>query len=372
MDNPFIVHVIDELRVGGAQTHLLTRLEEERKRKGIRHKVICLFAGATLTHKLRDLGVESLELDFSRHVQAKNFIPPLWSLKKIFDQDQPTHVEAHLTWSRVLALPAAWLSGVPNRYSFEHGDIYLTSPGMRLLNFTSQFFTDEIICCSEALRAWFNKANFTYFCKTSALHVGINLEQFSVSKNAQLRAQWNFPDNTFVFCAAGTMGRGVNKRFDVILKAFAKLQSQVKSVGIVICGDGEQRQELEQLAQKLGIYQSVRFLGLRSDVNTVMASSDAFCHAAPFEPFGLVIVEAMLSGLPVIVPKAGGPVEIIDQGNFGLFYAPLSVDELTEKMRVIIENGALRKKLVSEGKRHVEQNFLIKGYVDKVYAKYEI
>jgi hypothetical protein len=130
----------------------------------------------------------------------------------------------------------------------------------------------------------------------------------------------------------GTLGRGVNKRVDVSIRATAIAAAAGAHVGLVVVGDGEQRGELEQLAATLGISDRVHFLGMRSDVPAIMASCDVFVHAAPFEPFGIVCIEAMACGLPVIVPDKGGISEAVREGETGFIYATLDADALARAM----------------------------------------
>jgi alpha-1,6-mannosyltransferase len=101
----------------------------------------------------------------------------------------------------------------------------------------------------------------------------------------------------------------VEKRWDVVLEAFARLRTRRNAV-LVLFGDGPERQRLERRAPP-----GVRFLGFeqdRSRLASALASADVLVHGCPVETYGLAVAEAVASGLPVVVPDAGGAAENAD------------------------------------------------------------
>src|SRR5277367_6110225 len=132
------VHVIDELRTGGAQTHLITMLREAIKYPGIEHHVVSLFGDGELSGEIRDLGIPVHILDLRPRLRRRRFLAAAGQLETLFVKLQPDLVEAHLTWSRLLALFAAWRADVPLRIGFEQGDLYMNSWKFRVANFFAQ------------------------------------------------------------------------------------------------------------------------------------------------------------------------------------------------------------------------------------------
>src|SRR5690606_28618611 len=144
-------------------------------------------------------------------------------------------------------------------------------------------------------------------------------------------APWHRHSDT-LFAMVGTLGTGVNKRVDIGIRALSEARQRGASVGLVIAGDGVQRNHLEQLATACGVADYTHFLGMRQDVPQVLAACDAFCHAAPFEPFGIVALEAMAMARPVIVPDQGGICEAVDNGETGFVYPTLNIEALADAM----------------------------------------
>ena len=364
------VHVIDELRTGGAQTHLVTVLREAVKYRGIEHHVVTLFGDGELSREIRELEIQVHVLDLLPYFRKGRFLSAIAEVQTLLESLRPDLVEAHLTWSRFFALFAAWRAGVPLRIGFEQGDLYMKSWKFRLANFFAQSLAHRIVVCSEALADWAHRTHGISRSRLLVMHNCVDLARFS--KNGPRAQDIGFPKGTTVFCAVGTLGRGVNKRVDVCIRALAAARTAGAEAALVICGDGEQRSELEKLAHSLGIVSHVLFLGNRSDVPHVLRACHVFCHAAPFEPFGIVAIEAMAVGLPVVVPDSGGIRETVEHGVNGLLYPALNHQALGQIMATLAGEAALRESMGMAGSKTVRERFSVQGYVSDLYRTYGI
>jgi glycosyltransferase involved in cell wall biosynthesis len=364
------VHVIDELRTGGAQTHLITTLREAVKYPGIEHHVVTLFGDGELSEEIRDLGIQVHVLDLRPHFRKRKFFTATLEVQTLLESLRPDLVEAHLTWSRFIALFAAWRADVGLRIGFEQGDLYMNSCRFRVANFVAQSLAHRIVVCSDALADWVHRTHGISRSRLLVMHNCVDLARFN--KNGTKAKDVEFGHGTTVFCAVGTLGRGVNKRVDVCIRALAAARLAGARAALVICGDGEQRSELEELAQSLGIAPYVKFLGTRSDVAQVLRACHVFCHAAPFEPFGIVAIEAMAVGLPVVVPSSGGIREIVEHGVSGLLYPALNHQALGKLMVTFANKPALREHMGAASRRMVEERFSVEQYLPKLYRAYGI
>ena len=129
---------------------------------------------------------------------------------------------------------------------------------------------------------------------------------------------------------------------------------------LVIVGDGPLREQLEEQAKLLG--DKVQFLGAKThdQLAEIYASADVF--AAPsvrakdggVEGFGLVFLEAMASGLPIVASRSGGIPDLIHNGENGLLVEPGNVEELAGAIERVLENRDMRAELVTSGNKTVE------------------
>lgn len=149
---------------------------------------------------------------------------------------------------------------------------------------------------------------------------------------------------------------------DVVLRAFAAARSagldpsaRLRLIGAPLFGDDALfERELGVLAAELRIADVVDFRGHSSDVEAEMAACDVVVHASTRpEPFGQVVVEAMALGRPVIAADAGGPAEVITDGEDGLLVPPGDVDALASAMVRLATDREARGRLAENGRRSV-------------------
>ncbi|MEC4819025.1 MAG: glycosyltransferase family 4 protein [Scytonema sp. PMC 1069.18] len=119
----------------------------------------------------------------------------------------------------------------------------------------------------------------------------------------------------------------------ILIDALAQCpqQATVLLVGDALFGEQDYVQRLQEQVKTLGLENRVKFLGFRSDIPQLMAACDLVAHTSTAaEPFGRVIVEAMLCGKPVIAAKAGGAIELVEHGVNGFLVTPGNSQELAQ------------------------------------------
>jgi phosphatidylinositol alpha 1,6-mannosyltransferase len=143
----------------------------------------------------------------------------------------------------------------------------------------------------------------------------------------------------------GYVGRlAMEKRVD-LLAAVAALPG----VRLVVTGGGPAGEDLRQAIP------SAVFLGERhgEDLAAIYASLDVFAHTGPFETFGQTIQEAAASGLPVVAPAAGGPLDLVDHGVTGYLVPPGDGDALVATVRTLAGDAALRRAMGQTARQKV-------------------
>jgi glycosyltransferase involved in cell wall biosynthesis len=192
------------------------------------------------------------------------------------------------------------------------------------------------------------------------LHCPVELppSENETSCRAAKRAELNVEGEQAVILQVSRMEPG--KGHHLHLQALATLLDRNDWVCWMVGGaqqPAEQKylEELRAHAQKLGLGSRVRFLGQRQDVADLMRSADIFCqpNAAP-ESFGIVFIEALGAGLPVVSFALGGAAEIIDE-TCGLLAAPKDIGGLSHHLRKLLAAPALRRTLGERGPARARQ-----------------
>lgn len=141
----------------------------------------------------------------------------------------------------------------------------------------------------------------------------------------------------FYFVSIGNLIE--SKRFDLTIQAFARKFKGNSNVQLKIIGDGALRDKLEEMTVQLGIADKVNFMGRvsRKQVINALQESNVFVLPSDFETFGVVYIEAMACGLPVIGSRNGGAQEIITE-KYGKLVERDDLNELAEAMENVYEN----------------------------------
>jgi glycosyltransferase involved in cell wall biosynthesis len=152
------------------------------------------------------------------------------------------------------------------------------------------------------------------------------------------------------------LGRVVRKKgFDLLLEAFARLSPKHLDVGLVIAGDGPERETLQQRVVELGLVERVHLSGSlrQSQVAAVMNGAEVFVMPSRIEPFGIVVLEAWRAAVPTVVTSHGGPPEFVRHGENGLVVDPLDSILLSASMETLLVHNSLRARLANAGKEEV-------------------
>jgi phosphatidylinositol alpha-1,6-mannosyltransferase len=149
------------------------------------------------------------------------------------------------------------------------------------------------------------------------------------------------------------------KGFDTVIEALPAIAREVPSVQYIIIGSGTDLDRHKQLARDLGVYERVHFLG-NVDEETLRhsyESCDVFVMPSAQEGFGIVYLEAMQYGKPVLAAKCGGSPEVVADGVTGLLTEYGNVPELSAALTRLCSDRGLRANLGSAGKERLNQRF---------------
>jgi glycosyltransferase involved in cell wall biosynthesis len=190
---------------------------------------------------------------------------------------------------------------------------------------------------SDRVFVGYDVVDNSYFAGKAEMLKGESGEQ-----KAENRQRFGLPEKHFLACCRF----GEKKNIPRLVEAYARyrelaqlstLNSQPSTAAwsLVLLGDGEKRTEIEETISRLGVTGSVHLAGAKSygDIPAYYALAGAFVHASTIEQWGLVVNEAMASGLPVLVSNRCGCVpDLVQDGVNGFTFDPYNVEELARLM----------------------------------------
>ena len=347
-----VLYIITLPDLGGAQVHLLA-LATEMQARG--HKVaVAVGCEGWLTEKLQEANIPFFIVrGLVREISPCKDFRALRELRSLLTDWQPELVHCHSSKAGILGRLAAWLSRIPAVFT-AHGWAFTegVAPGKRRiyqgLEAVAGFWARCIICVSEYDRRLGCKLLPMHRKKMMTIYNGIA------------------PENSLCAEASKRMLRLVMvarfarpKKQGAVLQALARLRAGTEKCEVMVdfIGDGAEISQAQALAKELSLHETVRFLGNRTDVRSLLPKYDGFLLLSDWEGFPISILEAMRAGLPVIASDVGGVKEEVLDGRTGFLIPKGDISALVEKIRYATEHREEFLAMGQEGRRVFLENF---------------
>ncbi|MEA2065202.1 MAG: glycosyltransferase family 4 protein [Patescibacteria group bacterium] len=217
-----------------------------------------------------------------------------------------------------------------------------------------------------------------YTNKFAEIPFSIDLDRFRPRQRpSSLIKKYRIKENEKIILFVGRLDRAhYFKGVNFLIKAFYKLTQKTDNVRLIIVGDGDMKFEYQQTAFNFGLRDNVIFTGEASnkDLTRFYNLSDIFVLPSidKSEAFGIVLLEAMASGIPVIASNLPGVRSLVENGINGFLTEPKNADDLTEKMRLILKNDELKKNMGINGRKIAEKKYnpeIIGNKLNKLFFK---
>lgn len=237
---------------------------------------------------------------------------------------------------------------------------YLPGPMNKLIHQVEWWLTYEarrVITCSRYMRAQVRDLFHLPADKVDVVANAVAFRDFQLPADevaAFRRRLIGDGERMVVFAGRLEYEKGVQ----TVLHALARVLDEVGPVTFFVAGQGTYSDELRALVHELGLERHVKFTGFLQDheLRLHYAAADVAVAPSIYEPFGLVAVEAMACGTPVVVGDTGGLREIV-RGGGGLRVTPEDHDELADAIIRVLTDHELADELVDKGRRKVRRRF---------------
>ncbi len=229
----------------------------------------------------------------------------------------------------------------------------------------------KVIACSNLVKRELVEHYAVPESDITVIPNGVDIDEFHPrNRNVfreEVRRSSNIGDNELVLLFVGH--EFVRKGLGTVIRSIALLKDRM--LKLLVCG-ADHADPFRHLAQSLGVERQVYFLGAQPEVEKYYAASDVFVFPTLHEAFGLVVIEAMASGLPIVVSGTAGAAEdIIEDGKTSLLLSnPQNPEELAAKIQILREDESLRKALGSAARKRVE-SYTWEASAERVLEVYE-
>ena len=230
-------------------------------------------------------------------------------------------------------------------------------------------WSDKVVAVSQAVKEHLGEGD-----KVEVIHNGVDWSRFASQEGEEVRRQWGFTSQHLV---VGMVGRvGLWKGQELFLRAAQRIAARERRARFVLVGGtlpgmGHQLQRLRALAQETGLGDKVVVEGFRHDMPQVYAAMDIFVlPSLRPDPFPIVVLEAMASGLPVVASGHGGAREMVIEGETGFLFPSGDADALADRVLRLLRDAPLRQRLGEAGRRRVIATFGLDRFVRRFQELY--
>jgi glycosyltransferase involved in cell wall biosynthesis len=309
---------------------------------------------------------------------VRHFWKAIVAMRRHVKELKPDLVHANTIRSGIAASIATVGTGIPVLWHVH--DIlprHVLSTAIRIFAFVTQ--RTQVIAVSHASAREFCGA-VPFDGRVRTIHNGIDLDRFPMKSGAPsaFRERLSIPDDAFLVCAVGQVC--ARKGLSELLDAFVSIQERAPQMHLAIVGRAVFKHEEGYLNSLLNAAAAskcadrVHFTGELRDVSSVLQGADLLVLNSQQEPFGLVLVEAMASGTPVLATRVGGIPEIVRDSENGWLIEKGDTSGLASKLLELSHNPNLLRLVAKEGREATCPQFSLQrfhGNLQRVYSEFK-
>jgi glycosyltransferase involved in cell wall biosynthesis len=365
--NNAVLHLIDTTGPGGAET-VFIQLAEAMGKRGYRSVVVIRGPG-WVQQELQRRGIDPIVLESKGSFNVKF----LWALVSLVKKENIALIHSHLLGSNVYAAITGLIARVPVVATY-HGMVDV-SPNERFRRTKHQLMRwgiSHYVAVSNGLMSNIREQGLLSPEKTTIVYNGIDTSKYARNKDQSIRESLNLPAGAILVGSLGNVRKA--KAYDVLVSAAAQVVARSPEVHFIIAGDKKPSimKALNEQIEKLNIAANIHFLGFQQDCAAMLAQMDIFLLSSTSEGFSISTIEAMATGLPVLVTRCGGPEEIVEHNRTGWMVEVNNAEAIAEGFRVLLKDAKLCERLAQAGKQHAVGKFGLQNMLssyDKIYQE---
>jgi glycosyltransferase involved in cell wall biosynthesis len=229
--------------------------------------------------------------------------------------------------------------------------------------------TDRVVASTEAVRDFYIQQVHADPAKVEVIDNAVDWTQLrTTTTRDEMRKMLAIPAGRTV---AGVIARLTEQKGHAYLLDALARTPELANVDLLVVGDGDLRDRLQQRAEGLGVSSRVQFLGARRDLGDLLSAMDLFVLPSLWEGLPLALILAMGAGVPAVATNIAGLPELVDDGRTGLLVPPGDAVSLGHAMARLVGDASLGRRLADTARAIVVPRFGADRYVASVVALYE-
>jgi glycosyltransferase involved in cell wall biosynthesis len=358
-----VLHLHKLTGVSGSEGHLLALLPALRER-GIDARFLGLDVPGTdfgrFYHELDRLGVPH------RSVRCGLDASPRMArdVHRAISAEQADLVHTHLVHADVYGGASARLLGIPTVSTRHNDDRYLLGP-FRYVDRAFARPARRLIAISDAVRAFLERAGHD---PAKLVTIRYGLDELPATESHPTPAEAGVPPDAPLAVAVGRLI--AQKDHATLLRAFARVHATLPQARLAVLGSGPLESQTRALASELGLTDAVILPG-RTEIRDWLERADVFVHSSRWEGFGIVLLEAMLAGLPIVATRVSAVPEVVVDGKTGLLVEAGDPAALAAQLGALLTDLERAAALGEAGRQRALSEFSVARMADRTRTLYD-
>ena len=357
-----VLHLTKVRGIGGAEQHLLQLLPALRER-GVDARFLSLDGGGD--GELFHDALDEAGVPWSRVRCGLDVSPRLAAaVVRAVAREQPDLLHTHMVHADVYGSIAATARRLPFVSTRHNDDRYLLGP----FRYVDRLFARNaraIVAISDAVRAFHIRAGFP---PEKLVTVRYGLDEPPARPSVPTPEAAGIPADAPLVLAVGRYI--AQKDHATLVEAFARVHAEHEDARLAILGWGPLEAETRARAAALGVGDAVLLTG-RVEPAAWLDRADVFAHTSRWEGFGIVLLEAMLAGLPVVATRASAVPEIVVDGETGTLVEPGDAEAAATAIAELLASPQRRADYGAAGRRRAQADFSVARMTTRTLDVYE-
>jgi glycosyltransferase involved in cell wall biosynthesis len=356
-----IIYIITKSEWGGAQVHLYDLVKHAIKNNN--KCTVIVGDEGELTDRLRNLGVKIVIISsLVREISPLKDMKCIYRMVEVLKNENPDLIHLHSSKAGLVGRIAAKIAKFPviftaHGWSFTEGISINKVKIFLIIERLAAKITNKIICVSEFDRQLALNNKVGSHMSLVTIHNGVEY------KETKHQIKENIIPKLIMVARFSSQ-----KDYETLTLALSKIKGEFE---IQYVGEGELLTDIKDLVLEKKLGEKVKFLGMRKDVNMLLEQSNIFVLVSNYEGLPISIIEAMAAKLPVIATNVGGVNELIEDNKNGFLINRKDVNNLVEKLQLLIDNRELQLKMGKAGFEKYKNSFTVTTMLDKTFKVYE-
>jgi glycosyltransferase involved in cell wall biosynthesis len=355
-----VLHLITSLNRGGAENHLYA-LATHVDRARFDFEVAALRGEGNLIEAFRAAGVRVHLLGAKSQLD----LGALGRLVKLIADERYDVVHSHLFRADLYGwLAVGRVAKRPKLVSTRHNDDrFFLHPLVGIVHYLVSGSQDMIIAISDHIARFTIARGVKDPRRVRRVYHGLRVENADEAERdrSRLRAELGVAPDDFLVGNVGRLSPQKGQRH--LIRALPTLLERVPNAQVAIAGAGELEPELMELAAELNVTDRVHLLGSRSDVPALMRAFDAFAMPSIWEGFGIVLLEAMAAGRPIVASAVATIPEVVVDEETGYLTPPAEPEAIAEALTKLALDPELAYRMGQAGQDRLRQSFSLEKMV---------